>query len=1013
MFDFYAFLRKKWTEHSSATGQKGTVVDELAVKPTGLVMSDFNNSLVEQRRVNNISEWRNMTDDELDFFGNKFFFPRINGDYTFGNVRIWFDEKKDITISQNSRFNSEDGYKYRAIQPGMISKSSFKMSTDHFALFYVDVPIIAESKGNQFNVNVGQITNISDIEFTYKMVSNPDDMQNGSKYETNEEYYNRIVQSINDRSMMNKRSMFVRIPEFFPVVSSMYIAASGDKYMKRDLVSGIDVSRPIQRVDYLGKITGENIIKNIAFYGIFPPNVGSLQKEAWGPFSVLTKYDTPLTISPTDLTASIAPPQRDAILDPTGSTIFSGQSGDPGLHGFPLDQEMTIDQYKGMYFDDYKTFTEIETSDLWNILDENIGNTPLIVPDSTWVYGAHGKTSGDLGEMYGTVEDIDILNFQNNEIKLSGGFKSNSITVSKDIDKRIGIKITGTFTFPEVVTDGVYPDHSNLQIMVGGQDGSTVEGYTGIGFGVRLNGVFNASNIYKTNAILYFAHSEQYGTAQVFATDFDYADHISITDLGALAEKPWRIQGGEAYDFEFVIKDDLRVTLYLNRQIPRVGVTDSTNLENKFYFQLDKTVLNIYSSELFNKNTDHYGTMAKITLEADSETATDIWQIDDIKFVDLQHSRALSLLAMNMTDIESPVELSIRAFGNGSVNNTQSEGYSLFIWDKEISTIGSGSEELTSGGWSKLDDVSNPTGSKDVLTNLLSKTIDNLDRYLINSRYGTNVFIMVAATGTSQASSLFFGDLNDDIKSRLRIDYIKIDSQSMSLYHTNNKSDMYVSTIKNSEEIGTTSILLSKSSNDSFFVMNTDAEVKMPVESIKSVTIGAVTSDNDPLSDTEYTIVRPNDLLSNSSREEIRLYLNGSDSNDITVEYTTYPEVSRMQDFFDGTEFGKIYGDILVKHKLPIILNFTVFFTGDINDDQLVDEIRKYVDDNIDGVFSTRKLVSYLYNNSFVNNIQEPIEVSYSRYDNDGRIVAGTFTDTITAKDTEFFRIDDLSVSRL
>ena len=60
------------------------------------------------------------------------------------------------------------------------------------------------------------------------------------------------------------------------------------------------------------------------------------------------------------------------------------------------------------------------------------------------------------------------------------------------------------------------------------------------------------------------AHGENYGQAQVFATDFDISDHIGITDLGALAETTWRMESGIEYEFEFIIHDDLRLTLYLN-----------------------------------------------------------------------------------------------------------------------------------------------------------------------------------------------------------------------------------------------------------------------------------------------------------------------------------------------------------------------------------------------------------------------------------------------------------------
>ena len=77
MYNFYDFLRGKWREHSDASGQKGTVIDELAVKPAGLIMGEFYNSQVNQRRVNDITKWQTWTEAEMDFFGAKFFLKRI------------------------------------------------------------------------------------------------------------------------------------------------------------------------------------------------------------------------------------------------------------------------------------------------------------------------------------------------------------------------------------------------------------------------------------------------------------------------------------------------------------------------------------------------------------------------------------------------------------------------------------------------------------------------------------------------------------------------------------------------------------------------------------------------------------------------------------------------------------------------------------------------------------------------------------------------------------------------
>jgi hypothetical protein len=108
-----------------------------------------------------------------------------------------------------------------------------------------------------------------------------------------------------------------------------------------------------------------------------------------------------------------------------------------------------------------------------------------------------------------------------------------------------------------------------------------------------------------------------------------------------------------------------------------------------------------------------------------------------------------------------------------------------------------------------------------------------------------------------------------------------------------------------------------------------------------------------------------------------------------------------------------VFGDILAKHKLPFALSFTVYYSGLSNDVRVTDAIKKYFDENVISTFVVKDMISYLYNQSIVNNIQEPITVNYSRYDESGNIVTGTFTDKIEATPIEFFRIVSLSANTL
>jgi len=1000
MFQFTAFIRKKWSEYSQSSGQRGTIVDELAVKPAGLVLGDFYNTLVKQRKINDVTNWKEMSEDEMDFFGNKFFQPRVVGDYSYGYARIWFDQKKDILLTSSTVFTSLSGLQYVPIQLGNINSGSFVRSTDRFALYYVDVPIIAAAKGDAYNLNPGELNQLSGINFTYKMTSNPEAIRNGLPSETNEQYYNRLLYTINDRSMMNKRSVFARLPEFFPTIRSMHLATPGDRYMQRDLVDAIDVSEPRRTVDFLGKTHGENIVKNIAFYQIYPYEAGNVNGSVWNPLSAYTEFDFPITIEPIN------------ILDT-----------EPAHHGYALNQECEDDKYKGLFFDDLKTYMEVRTNDLFNIDSESLTYIPVVIPSSDWVYGAHGLSNGDFGPLADGVGAIDVLQFVTNKVSLSGG-SVGSISAGKDIKKRVGIKLAGSFIWP---SDQASTSQSNLQIMVGGvnsnQNEDKVEGYTGIGFGVRVNseyaaigdtvdGVVVTYDNAPMNASIYFAHAEKYDAAQVYANDADLLTHTGISDMGALAETAFRIQPDQEYEFEFVIYDDLRMTLYLNKVVKTFG-SDPSEKEDVKHFRLPSTALKAYSTELLNKSTSYYGTTMKMTLDTLSQDKTDTWVINNLRAFDVAEKRATAMFVLNVDDLEDPISIFMRASGSSSVNNSQSDGYQAYIWDREAANAYSGSSELTNGGWTSLPGISNPDGSKDSTAGLFVSNIDNSDRYRVKNRFGNNIFILVTTTGTTKMKSRFANEIEDDIHSILDIDYIKSESSNVTMYHANNKADYFLTTISNQESLGILTTVVTKQTNESYFELSAANGVSMPISDIISISVGTTVSDTQQLSRSDYTAVKANPLLSGSSKEVTRIYLNGYNPDSITVQYTQYPDIKQIQDFFDGPSFGKVFGNILVRHKNPISLSFTLYYTGATNDSQLTDTIKKYFDDNIDGIFIVKDFISYLYNTGVVNNVKEPIQFSYTRYDASGNLISGTFTDSIEATDIEFFKIASLTVSAL
>lgn len=997
MFNFTQFLRQKWAESSASSGQKGTVIDELAVKPTGLVLSDFYNSLVNERAANDITNWQSMTEQQLDFFGNKFFMKRNYGSYASGVVRIWFDQRVTIEIPTSTIFTSTAGTQFAPVQPGFINKDTLLRSTTRFALYYIDIPVVAVNMGSNGNINAGDITQINGVKFTYKMVTNPDPFVGGAQFENNQQYYTRLLYSINDRSMMTKKSLCAKLPEFFPIIKSVYVAGAGNGYMTRDLVEAISASEVIKRADYLGKISGNNMVKSTGFYQIFPNEAGNANNSLWGPLSIPTLYNYPLSIEPSDLTST-----------------------EPALHGYALNQECTNDMYQGMYFDDFKTNMQIATQDLFNINNEGLTYQPVLVPSSDWVYGAHGYANGTLGPLANGVADIDVLNFSNNNISISGG-ALNSVSVGKDINKRAGLKLSGTFTWPASAHDdpASLALNSNLQVMVAGTPfgvyDTRIDGYTGVGFGIRVTSPYPTWNPLKdvtaqaNNASIYFAHCARYMSANVFFSSADETQY-SIGQVQSLQETRWRIEPGAEYEFEFIFDDTFNLTLYLNKVIPNTNDTSANqNVENHLYFKLTNSTLNVFGNELSKPDSTVYGTTMKVTLDTTSQLPTDTWIVKNLRAFDMASHRATAMFALNVADLESPLTLSARATATSAVNNLSSSGYLAYIWDTEAQSIATGTSELTAGAWSELADLSNSDGSKDVLSNLLTTQINNANRYVIQNRFGNNIFLMFATTGTTLGNSRYAGRAADDVQSVLNVDYVKAESGLTTAYHANNKADIYLTTLSNNENLSSTTITLTKNTTDSYFEMSAATGCNMPVADILSVGIGQTINQNQVLSQTDYSVVGAGTNVDLSANEVLKIYLLTTDSDTITVEYTTYPAIQAVQSFFDGPDYGKVYGDILIRHKYPAELSFVVYFSGNASSSQLITAIKTYFDEQVTDIFVIKDMITYLYNNNYANNILEPITVSYSQYNDQGQIVRGTFTDFLKIRDVDYFRLVSVS----
>jgi len=90
-----------------------------------------------------------------------------------------------------------------------------------------------------------------------------------------------------------------------------------------------------------------------------------------------------------------------------------------------------------------------------------------------------------------------------------------------------------------------------------------------------------------------------------------------------------------------------------------------------------------------------------------------------------------------------------------------------------------------------------------------------------------------------------------------------------------------------------------------------------------------------------------------------------------------------------------------------------MFYSGAAQEGTIINEIRNYVDDNFGEIFNTQDLINHLFRNNFASNITQPLEISYEKLNDEFVVETGTFTDKMKIRPIDFFRLRNISVSRL
>lgn len=235
------FLVERMEEYdSSFEHRKGTAFSELFMQPLAIIVQplrDEANDIQINQSLKRILEldfpdlWY---EDAVDEIVENLYVYRREGARSGGIVRMYYLEPRDVSFLVGTlTFTSSSNLAYSNIQNVSITAQEMSLQVED-EFYYVEVPVEAESEGEEYNLDIGEIITVSDIASA--KAYNPNKFSGGSDRESNTELIARAQKSIGVRDMNTGKGLnAIMFEQFLSKLTELQPIGFGDPEMMRDI----------------------------------------------------------------------------------------------------------------------------------------------------------------------------------------------------------------------------------------------------------------------------------------------------------------------------------------------------------------------------------------------------------------------------------------------------------------------------------------------------------------------------------------------------------------------------------------------------------------------------------------------------------------------------------------------------------------------------------------------------------------------------------------------------------
>jgi len=270
-------VRELYPDESTRPDVKpGSVFYDLMILPLSQLLEDYQTEHQEILDLQSVSDPTGISEDDLDAIALNFLMSRNAGTKAAGYVKFYYSSGTTLSINEGTILTSEDGLEYEVSANTYVAK--VQMDTNIAEYPYYDsgeIYIVAKEAGNEYNKPAETqftVQGETDIPTPVKIV-NAAAFSSGTIKEGNQTFYNRITDSIYNKSLASKESLDSKIKENFTTVISTDVIGAGNDLMIRDLANLEGAVEAYEEDDfyltYSGQHAGTYDSPHLANVGVF------------------------------------------------------------------------------------------------------------------------------------------------------------------------------------------------------------------------------------------------------------------------------------------------------------------------------------------------------------------------------------------------------------------------------------------------------------------------------------------------------------------------------------------------------------------------------------------------------------------------------------------------------------------------------------------------------------------------------------------------------------------------